>query len=232
MINQSIQMKERRKKDLKEEDLIRIILKMSITAILASLGIILSSVVVLIPNFEFISLTIFLISLLFGSYYGTAAAIAIALIYEFLVTPIYGASGLLIPFKLLCYLCLAVVVGLSRSRLVKLSFWELGIIGSLFALIYDSITTFGGLVVIGITNIQQNLPSEISLTVFITLMIVGIPMTIIHVISNFVLFGLSKTMINWIISAFKYRGVRMLMIESFMDLSRHELNDETRGDNH
>ena len=232
MINKSIQKKERRKKNLKEEDLIRIILKMSITAILASLGIILSSIVVLVPNFEFISLTIFLISLLFGSYYGATAAIAIALIYEFLVTPIYGASGLLILFKLFCYLVLALVVGLSRKRLVKLSFWELGIIGSLFALIYDSITTFGGLLVIGVTNFQQNLPAEISFTVFITLMIVGIPMTIIHVISNFILFGLSRTIVNWIISAFKYRGVRMLMIESFIDPNKQELINTSRGENH
>ncbi len=216
MINQSNQMKESRKKNQKEEDLIRTILKMSITAILASLGIILSSIVVLIPNFEFISVTIFLISLLFGSYYGSAAAIAISLIYEFLVTPIYGASGLLILFKLFCYLSLAIVVGLNRKRLVKLSFWELGIIGSLFALFYDIVTTFGQLVVITITNVQQNLPAEISFSVFITLMIVGIPMTIIHVISNFVLFGLSKTMVNWIIAAFKYRGVKMLMVDSFI----------------
>jgi len=232
MINQSIKMKERKKKNQKEEDLIRIILKMSITAILASLGIILSSIVVLIPNFEFISMTIFLISLLFGSYYGTAAAIAIALIYEFLVTPIYGASGLLIPFKLFCYLGLAIIVGLGRKRLVKLSFWELGIIGSLFALIYDSVTTFGGLIVITITNLQQNLPAEISFTVFITLMIVGIPMTITHIISNFVLFGLSRTMINWIISAFKYRGVRMLMIESFINSHKQELINNPRSENH
>ena len=221
----SNKIKEKKKKNQKEEDLIRTILKMSITAILASLGIILSSIVVLIPNFEFISVTIFLISLLFGSYYGSAAAIAIALIYEFLVTPIYGASGLLILFKLFCYLGLAITVGLIRKRLLKLSFWELGIVGSLFALIYDTVTTFGGLVVITITNLQQNLPAEISFTVFITLMIIGIPMTITHIISNFVLFGLSRAIVNWIIAAFKYRGVKMLMIDSFIVLQEHESNN-------
>ncbi|MCG3215188.1 MAG: hypothetical protein KAS63_00580 [Candidatus Heimdallarchaeota archaeon] len=216
--------------DGREEDLIRTVLKMSTTAILSSLGIILSSIVVLVPNFEFISVTIFLISLLFGVYYGLISATVIALIYEFIVTPIYGASGLLIPFKLLCYFMLAFLTGLFRKKIINLSFWELGIIGSFFALIYDIITTFGGLLVILITNLQTNLPANISFASFLSLMIFGAPITITHIIGNFVLFSLTRTLVKWIISAFRHRGVKMLMIEPFNDFYNDEKQANITGE--
>ncbi|GAH55804.1 unnamed protein product, partial [marine sediment metagenome] len=88
----------------REKDRIQTILKLSVTATLASLGIILSAVVIFFPNIEFISVSIFLIALLFGIEYGLLAAISIAVVYEFLVIPIYGSGGLLILFKLLCYI--------------------------------------------------------------------------------------------------------------------------------
>ena len=43
-------------------------------------------------------------------------------------------------------------------------------------------------------------------------MIWGIPFTLAHVVGNFLLFSLSKTIISWIESAFKHRGVRFLML--------------------
>ena len=64
---------------------ISVILRLSVSASLAALGIVLSTAVVLFPNIEFISMTIFLISLLFGAYYGVLASVSIALIYELIV---------------------------------------------------------------------------------------------------------------------------------------------------
>ncbi|MCG3225112.1 MAG: hypothetical protein H7647_11635, partial [Candidatus Heimdallarchaeota archaeon] len=66
----------------RETDRIQTILKLSVTAALASLGIILSAFVIFFPNIEFISVTIFLISLLFGIEYGLLSAISIAVVYE------------------------------------------------------------------------------------------------------------------------------------------------------
>ena len=128
----------------REREKIQILLKLSVTATLASLGIVLSAVVIFFPNVEFISVSIFLISIIFGVEYGILASISIAVIYEFLVIPIYGSGGLLIIVKLLCYIGLSLISGFGRKFFLKLSFWELGIFGATFALIYDLITTIFG----------------------------------------------------------------------------------------
>ena len=187
----------------------RIILKMSVSASLASLGIVLSTIVVFVPNMEFISVTIFLISLLFGVYYGLMVAIAVPVVYEFIIIAIIGSAGYLIYFKLISYVILALITGLLRKVLSKLSFWELGVLGSLFAIVYDVLTTIGYQIVV--------IRTEFVLSYLLVLLGSGIVFTIAHVVSNFVLFSFTRTMINWIYSAFKARGIKKLMIPSFYE---------------
>ncbi|MCK4895729.1 MAG: hypothetical protein KAS47_02915 [Candidatus Heimdallarchaeota archaeon] len=206
----------------RETDRIQTILKLSVTAAIASLGIILSAFVIFFPNIEFISVTIFLIALLFGLEYGLLAAISIAIVYEFLVIPIYGSGGLLILFKLLCYIGLAIVAGLGRKLFVKLSFWELGVFGATFALIYDVITTLFGQIIV----LQQS----VTATYLISLLIWGIPFTLSHVIGNFILFSLTKTLINWVVAAFKFRGIKLLMLPQLSDSSENVQTDNVKGD--
>lgn len=194
---------------------IETILKLSVSASLASLGIILSAIVVYVPNIEFISVTIFLIALLFGYNYGVISAVAITMVYEFLVTSIYGSAGLLIFFKLFCYISLALVAGLGRKIFLKLSFWELGILGAVFALAYDIITTLGAQLII--------LQSQITPYYILLVLITGIPFTIIHFIGNFVLFSLTRNTIKLIISAFKYRGIKLLIIPNFMETEKDSI---------
>jgi len=201
---------------------ISIILRLSISASLAALGIVLSTVVVLIPNIEFISVTIFLISLLFGTYYGVLAAVSIALIYEFIVTTIYATAGLVIPFKLICYIGLALLAGFGRKAFVKLSFWEFGILGGIFALIYDVVTTIGGIVFV--------LQDTITIPSLITFLILGIPFTLLHFFGNFILFSLVTPIINWIKTAFRYRGVKLLMISPILDEFKDETSSSKVGD--
>jgi hypothetical protein len=196
------------------EKTISIILRLSISASLGALGIVLSTIVVLFPNIEFISVTIFLISLLFGPYYGILSSVSIALIYEFIATSIYAAAGLLIPFKLICYICLALVGGLGRKLFIKLSFWEFGIIGSFFALIYDLITTIGG-----ITFVLQETITLPTLGIYL---VSGIPFTLLHFFGNFVIFSLITPIIRWIKSAFRYRGIKLLMISPVLDEFQEE----------
>jgi hypothetical protein len=188
---------------------ISIILRLSISASLAALGIVLSTAVVLFPNIEFISVTIFLISLLFGAYYGVLAAVSIALIYELIVTAIYATAGLIIPFKLICYVGLALIAGFGRKAFVKLSFWEFGILGGIFALVYDTVTTIGGIVFV--------LQDAITIPSLVSYLILGIPFTLVHFFGNFMLFSLITPIINWIKEAFRYRGVKLLMISPIFD---------------
>ena len=205
-----------------ETDRIQSILKMSVTAALASLGIILSAIVIFFPNIEFISVSIFLIALLFGIEYGLLAAISIAVVYEFLVIPIYGSGGLLILFKLLCYIALAIVAGFGRKLFVKLSFWELGVFGATFALLYDVITTLFGQIIV----LQQS----VTLTYLISLLIWGIPFTLSHMIGNFILFSLTRTLINWVVAAFQYRGIKLLMLPQLSDSTENAKTNNVRGD--
>ena len=186
---------------------IETILKMAISASLGSLGIVLSTIVVFVPNFELISVTIFLVSILFGVYYGLLTAISVTLIYEFVVTAIFGPASYLFIFKLVSYIILALIAGLARKGFLKLSFWELGIFGSLFALFYDILITLGYQIAI----IQE----EIVFSYLLLLLVQGILFTITHVLSNFVLFSLTKTILNWIMSAFQVRGLKQLMLPSF-----------------
>lgn len=203
-------------RDSKDDDkeTISTILRLSISTSLAALGIVLSTVVVLFPNIEFISVSIFLISLLFGPYYGVMAAVSIALVYEFIVTIIYSTAGLIIPFKLICYIGLALLVGSGRRIFAKLSFWEFGILGGVFALIYDVVTTIGGVVFV--------LQDALTVPSLISFLILGIPFTLLHFFGNFFLFSLVTPIINWIRAAFRYRGVRLLMISPILDEFKEE----------
>ncbi|MHA1345074.1 MAG: hypothetical protein ACTSVO_12785 [Candidatus Heimdallarchaeaceae archaeon] len=206
----------------RETNRIQTILKLSITAALASLGIILSAFVIFFPNIEFISVTIFLITLLFGIEYGFLAAISIAVVYEFLIIPIYGSGGLLILFKLLCYISLALVAGLGRKLFVKISFWELGVFGATFALIYDVITTLFGQIIV----LQQS----VTVPYLITLLIWGIPFTLSHMIGNFILFSLTKTLINWVVVAFQFRGIKLLMLPQLQNSREKVQTNNVGGD--
>ncbi|MHA1952590.1 MAG: hypothetical protein ACW96U_01435 [Candidatus Heimdallarchaeaceae archaeon] len=201
---------------------ISVILRLSVSASLAALGIVLSTVVVLIPNIEFISVTIFLISLLFGTYYGLLGAVSIALVYEFIVTTIYSTAGLVIPFKLICYIGLALLAGFGRKVFTKLSFWEFGILGGIFALIYDIVTTIGGLIPVFLE--ATTIPSLLSV------LILGIPFTLVHFFGNFILFSLITPIIGWIKAAFRYRGIKLLMISSIFDEFKDTKNSSKDGD--
>ncbi len=211
----------KKNKQLSQSNRIEIILKIAISASLGSLGIVLSTIVVFIPNFELISVTIFLISLMFGIFYGLLTAISVSLVYEFIVTAIVGPASYLIIFKLACYILLALFAGLSRKVILKLSFWELGIIGSIFALFYDILITIG----FQIAVIQE----KIAISYLMLLLAEGVFFTITHVISNFILFSMTKTILNWIVTAFKARGLKQLMLPSLIESDDSKISMSSEG---
>lgn len=180
------------------------ILKLSVVSSISSLGIILSVFVVLVPNVEFISFSMFLITLLFGFKYGLFSVFAIASIYELVVTPIYGSAGFLLLFKLFSYFLLVSLTAVLRKHLLRCSWWELGFVGIFTTLLYDIITTFGGQLLV--------IQSHISFLYLVFVFITGIFWTLTHSISNFILFSSAHKIINWIIEAFEFRGVRWLLL--------------------
>ncbi len=203
--------KKRQKNDEKELDLI---LKMSSIGALSALGIVLSFVVVFIPNVEFISFTMFLIVILFGIKYGLIATVAIATVYEILVTSVYGSSGLLFIIKLICYILMVIIVGLARKKMMNLSWWEYGVIGATFAIFYDVTVTIAGISLI--------FQEALSLEYITILVILGVPFTIIHVVGNFLIFSSLKKIIQWIKNAYQYKGIKFFYL-----LEEFECNDDS-----
>jgi len=191
----------------RDETEIKNILKITTASSLSALGIVLSSITVLIPNVEFISFTIFLITILFGFSTGLFSMISISLIYELIVTPIYGSSGILILFKMVCYLILVLTAMILRKIIDHLSFWEIGIFGGGFALFYDIVTTVGGQLII----LQEN----ITLAYLFTVIVFGIPFTVVHILGNFIIFSSLKEIINWIKIAFNYKGIDYISLGFF-----------------
>ena len=217
---------------LEKDDLILTnILKFSVVSGIASLGIVLSVFVVLVPNLEFISISMFLITLLFGIKYGLISSFSISIVYELIVTPIYGSAGLLFFFKFLCYLLLIIFTHLFRQYLLRCSWWELGVFGAFFSLLYDIITTIGGQLII--------IQSHITFLYLLSVFIMGTLWTITHVSTNFIIFSTSHILLRWIIQSFEYRGVRWLLLSPafFQNLSYNATSDDnfplikdTRGD--
>ncbi|MHA1686226.1 MAG: hypothetical protein ACTSYD_07415 [Candidatus Heimdallarchaeaceae archaeon] len=182
------------------------ILKLSTISSIASLGIVLSVFVILVPNLEFISISMFLITLLFGIKYGIFSVFAISIVYELIVTPIYGSAGLLFFFKVFSYLLLVISTYLFRHHLLQCSWWELGIFGAFFSLLYDIITTIGGQLII--------IQSHITFLYLVSVFIMGTLWTLTHIITNFILFSTSHVLLTWIIQSFEYRGVRWLLLST------------------
>jgi len=190
-------------------------LKIAVTSTMISLGLVMSIVTVFVPNFEFISLTIFVISFLFGLKYGFFGTISLSILYELIVTQIYGSAGLLFLIKIFCYGMLVFFVGKSQRILLKLSWWELGTIGFAFSLFYDIITTVVGQIII--------VQTHITIQYLLIVLVMGFPFTLSHVLTNFVLFSMSKLIIRWVLLAFKYKGIRVLWSEGIMEATNVKL---------
>ncbi len=187
---------------LKEKKDITSIIKLSVVAALSSLGIVISTFVVFVPNVEFISFTIFLISCIFGFYYGSIAMLTVSITYELIVSPIYGSSGALFIFKIISYLLLVIVGSAIRKFSFEIKWWEYGVIGGVFALVYDIVTTIGGQWLI--------LQSKLTIIYLISVIIIGVPFTIVHVIGNFIIFSSMDRVISLLYSVFRYRSVKLL----------------------
>lgn len=131
------------------------------------------------PNVELTSIICFLVGFLFGTLFGASLGALTMFINGFL-SP-WGFAGIIMPFQMFGMALMGFMGGLYRKSLgrnfstSKILNLEVSFLAAFFTLIYDIIT-----------NIGWALPSN---TPIIVALIAGTWFTIVHVVSNTVLFG-------------------------------------------
>jgi len=138
------------------------------------------------PNVEFTSLIIFLVGAIFGISFGATLGILVMFINGFL-SP-WGFAGLMLPFQVTGMVIVGIGGGLyrrTRSGLYDVeSCVETAVLGAFLTLVYDIITNFG----IAVSYMLLGMPI---LLAFINAVISGALFSVIHVVSNTAVFGLS-----------------------------------------
>lgn len=136
------------------------------------------------PNVEFTSLIVFLVGAVFGIVFGVTLG-ALAMLINGFLSP-WGFSGLLLPFQVVGMVIVGISGGLYRRSNAGPynagSCVETAILGAFLALVYDIITNFG----IAISFMLTGTPLPLA---FVSAIISGALFSLIHVVSNTVVFG-------------------------------------------
>jgi len=136
------------------------------------------------PNVEFTSLIVFLAGAVLGVSFGAGLGVLVMVTNGF-VSP-WGLAGLILPFQVLGMAVVGVGGGLyRRSRRGSYdakSCAETAVLGAFLTLVYDTVTNFGFAVTLMLTG------QPIFLT-FISVLVSGAVFSLIHVVSNTVIFG-------------------------------------------
>src|SRR5271157_116219 len=138
------------------------------------------------PNVEFTSFFSFVAGLIMGAAVGAGFGSCVMFINGFL-SPV-GFGGMNIPFQMAGMMIPGVLVGMYRRYTHDLSFSarffsEIAILGAFIALIYDIITNMGFFLYLIYLGGQN--PS----LALITTMAMGAPLSLLHVVSNSMVFG-------------------------------------------
>lgn len=160
-----------------------------IIAIFSALAVATSLLLVLVPNLETISLVIFLVSLRYGFRTGMVTAITVVLIFELIVSQLFGSGAIILPFKLIAYLLIALTGALWKESSYKPGKIALAITGASLAILFDMITTLGLVLWVGLP-----------LSAYFIMLVIGIVVppffTPIHVLGNAFLFQLVSSIQN------------------------------------
>jgi lipid-A-disaccharide synthase-like uncharacterized protein len=144
-----------------------------------------------IGNVEFTSIITFTMGVFFGVFIGGVFGASVMFINGFL-SP-WGVAGFIMPFQMAGMAIVGIAGGVYKKYRVEETppglFIEAAVLGAFLTLIYDIITNGG-------VAIQAQ-------SAFLPVFLFGIPMSILHVVSNLALFGfafapLSKVMSNFI----------------------------------
>jgi len=138
------------------------------------------------PNVEFTSLVVFLVGAIFGISFGATLGILVMFINGFF-SP-WGFAGLMLPFQVTGMVIVGVGGGLYRRTRVGLydsaSCIEAAVLGAFLTLIYDIITNFG----VAVSYMLIGMPISLA---FVNAVISGALFSVIHVVSNTFVFGLT-----------------------------------------
>ncbi|MDH5448064.1 MAG: hypothetical protein OEY24_03590 [Candidatus Bathyarchaeota archaeon] len=138
------------------------------------------------PNVEFTSLLVFIVGVFFGTFIGSALGTTVMFINGFL-SP-WGFAGLMLPFQITGMIIIGIVGGLygrtKKGTYTLSSCGETAALGAFLTLVYDVITNFG----VAVSNIVLGMPI---LPAFISAIVFGAPFSLIHVVSNFLVFSLA-----------------------------------------
>lgn len=161
----------------------------AVIALFSALAVATTLLLVLVPNLETISLVIFLVSLRYGFRTGMFTAITVALTFELIASQLFGSGAIILPFKLIAYLLIALMGALWKESSYKPRKMALAITGASLAILFDMITTLGLVLWLG----QP-------LSAYFVLLIIGIVVppffTPIHVLGNALLFQLVPSIQN------------------------------------
>lgn len=136
------------------------------------------------PNVEFTSLFTFLVGILYGSLVGGFFGGFVMFVNGFL-SP-WGFGGLMMPFQMLGMAIVGVVGGIYKRYVVGVHSAkvcaEVAVLGAFLTLLYDIVTNTGvaGSFMLTGTSWHIALISALSM---------GAPFSLVHIVSNFVLFG-------------------------------------------
>ncbi len=159
--------------------------KLAFLIILAALCLAIQIIIPRPPNVEFTSFFSFAVGLIEGAAVGAFFGSFVMLINGFL-SPV-GFGGLNIPFQVAGMMVAGVLGGIYRRYRYDVSsparfFWETAILGAFIALIYDIITNLG-------FAFYLILAGEGSSLALLTALANGVPFSLIHVVSNSLVFG-------------------------------------------
>jgi hypothetical protein len=135
------------------------------------------------PNVESTSLIVFLVSALFGTLAGVLLGTSVMLINGFFSS--WGFAGLMLPFQIAGMIIVGIAGGMYRrakkGQYTGSSCSEAMVLGASLTLIYDIITNLG----VAVSSTLVGMPL---FPAFLGALIFGAPFSLIHVLSNSVVF--------------------------------------------
>ncbi len=163
-----------------------------------------SLLLILIPNVETITFTAFFVGYLFNKRFAFATTLTLILTWEILASIIFAFSGITFLFKLVAWL-LVTSLGISAKRMKISSPLEFAAFGLISTLIFDILVTIPyAFFFIGQLNDF--------FTIILTTFIFGIYFTLLHTISNSVLFAYLPKFLDSIIPVLSLRYERFIDI--------------------
>ncbi len=131
------------------------------------------------PNVEFTSFVVFLVGFFFGVRFAVFLGSLVMFVNGF-VSP-WGFAGLVMPFQVVGMAVVGFAGGVFRryfkagSNFSRLNYVEVSVLAAFVTLVYDVVTNFGFAIMFNVD--------------FLVALIMGVWFSIIHVVSNAMLFG-------------------------------------------